>query len=265
MNLLRICYHGDLAALREYIKSNKRDINFIYMFDNIVKYGHMHLIRYLVNNYRSSNIDRMYIKNSILCIAVTYGNISILKYVIKKGADITTNNNQALYYSSLCGHLHIVKYLINKRIYDTKFMSVALVYASQEGRLNIAKYLIKKKVNINDDNGCALRRAVLYGHIDMIKYLVSKGANIHVIDEYALRCSIELEYIYIVKYLLKKGAILNIQHNLITYGVNYLHVSQLLSVCLKKYCLPCCLPCKRFVYIRNKAYRYLIYSPINIK
>ena len=104
------------------------------------------------------------------------GQIDQVKYLVKQGADIHANNNEAL------------------RL------------ASKYGKYDVVKYLVENGAANNDK---ALRLASKYGHIHIVKYLVEQGAvDIHARDK-ALRLAGEYGHIHIVKYLLSSLLISN--------------------------------------------------------
>ena len=109
--------------------------------------------------------------------AAESGNLDILKYLVKKGANIGTSVNYAVSY----GHLDIVKYLVDEK--GAKINDKTVYYAAKSGHLDIVKYLVDEKgAKISDDD---VYNAAYNGHLDVIKYLVEEnGARI---DYYAIK------------------------------------------------------------------------------
>jgi ankyrin repeat protein len=80
--------------------------------------------------------------------AVTSGDLDLVKYLIDKGADINTNDNQALRWTSRCGHLELVKYLVSKGANIHAIDNLDIKWASQEGHLDVVRYL-KNIIKLN--------------------------------------------------------------------------------------------------------------------
>jgi len=127
--------------------------------------------------------------------------LTVIKELVKEGANIHAGKNAALKWASLNGHLEIVKYLIQEGADLHAENNYALRRASLNGHLEIVKYLIQEGADIHAGSEYALRLASQYGHLEVVKYLIKKGANIHAEDEYALRWASENGHLEIVEYL----------------------------------------------------------------
>jgi hypothetical protein len=83
--------------------------------------------------------------------------------------------------------LPVVKYLL-KRGADIEMLSqgkTPLIHATQAGDIKIAGYLLKKGANIegiSDKNNTALIYASFLGNMQMVKFLIGKGANIDYVN-----------------------------------------------------------------------------------
>lgn len=49
--------------------------------------------------------------NNLFLKACKFGNITLAKDCLEKGADVTTDNNQAVRWASENGHLEVVKFI----------------------------------------------------------------------------------------------------------------------------------------------------------
>jgi ankyrin repeat protein len=119
--------------------------------------------------------------------------------------------NKLLFQSSKSGELDIVKYALKKGadIHAGEYTSTsedALALASEYNRLDIVKYLIESGANVNGDNNIALRNASSNGHLEVVKYLVENGANIHDFEEESLVKAAANGHLEVVKYLVERGA-----------------------------------------------------------
>ncbi len=110
------------------------------------------------------------------------GSLDKVKEEVEAGVDIEYTGSRAttaLAEASSNGHLTIVKYLISKGANIETFSEsgTPLLLASYEGHLDIVKYLVEKgagKSVRNDYSGeTALDSAAGNGHLDVVKYLIS--------------------------------------------------------------------------------------------
>ena len=129
------------------------------------------------------------------------GEFSLVKYVLKRGADIHAENDEALQVASANGYLEIVKYLIEHGADIHAREELALGWAAENGHLDIVKYLIERGADIHAIDESALLSAAENGHFEVVKYLVQHGANPHAQDDEALRLARLYGYSDIVRYI----------------------------------------------------------------
>src|SRR6185436_12998676 len=98
-------------------------------------------------------------KDRTITEAAKNGNLVGLKYLVDLGADIHTNNEQALRCSAANGHLELVKYLVNLG------------------------------ADIHADNDRSIYYSASNGHLEVVKYFVDQGADIQTKNEFALHQS----------------------------------------------------------------------------
>ena len=98
------------------------------------------------------------LNNELIDIA-EYGNLEIVKNLIKQGADINAKDddgNTVLMWSSREGHLDIVKFLIDKgadiEIKNSNGESALMINAKSTGSLKVIKYLLDNGADINAEN-----------------------------------------------------------------------------------------------------------------
>ena len=147
--------------------------------------------------------------NKLLLQSSKSGELDIVKYALKKGADIhageyTTTSEDALALASEYNRLDIVKYLIESGADVNGDNNIALRNASTKGHLEIVKYLVENGANIHDYYEESLLKAAANGHLEVVKYLVERGANVNE-DERILELPVKRGYYEIVKYLLEHG------------------------------------------------------------
>ena len=137
--------------------------------------------------------------------AAEYGKLSILKYLIKKGAHYDVNDIKG---AVKFGHLNIVKYLVNLGvdISTPRDVSDLVRLSIERGYFDIYRYLLSKGISIRAGNDIALITAADNGYGDIVVFLLDEGANIHANDDEALISASFKGHINVVKYLVKHGA-----------------------------------------------------------
>ena len=148
-------------------------------------------------------------KESFLKEAAEYGHLEIVKYLVKHGADIHTQNDYALRYATEKGYLDIVKYLVENGADIHANNDFSLRSAADNGHLEIAKYLVEQGADIHALQDFSLRWAATNGHFEIVKYLVEHGADVHAQDDFCLVWPAAKGNLKIVKYLVEHG--INIQ------------------------------------------------------
>jgi ankyrin repeat protein len=125
--------------------------------------------------------------------------VELVEAFIKLGADVHVQDDFALIYASEYGQLDVVKCLIKNGAGLAASPSMALepaaaprpdkvgdiharndnafYWASHNGHLNVVKYLISQGSYIHIDNDSALVCASQYGHLEVVKCLISHGAE----------------------------------------------------------------------------------------
>jgi hypothetical protein len=83
--------------------------------------------------------------DNLLKKASKHGELELVKYCLREGADIHAENDVALKFASMKGHLQVVKYLVSKGADGTKIFNIfgetAIYLASRNGHLEVVQYL----------------------------------------------------------------------------------------------------------------------------
>ena len=153
-----------------------------------IKHKHISIAKILIEN--GALIDR----DSIAQVGAT-GDISLVKLMISKGANIDVSGSTSYYPSALCmasreGKLEMVKFLINNGANPNKIHHIrhnALKEAVVKSQLDVVRYLLKNKANPNIKLG---NETVLYlaiatyiheedydNNYEIIKLLLLYGAD----------------------------------------------------------------------------------------
>jgi ankyrin repeat protein len=160
--------------------------------------SHFEVLRYLVEDQKLNVSAQTDDGNYSLIGAVIGGNLDIVKYLVKNGANLNLKNdtktadykNLSLYGTPLIhavtsDKFSIVRYLIdtgaNVNIKTNSGYS-ALMLAIMFNKFETARYLIDKGADMNDQdaNGyTVLMHAAIQVKFDLVKHLVEKGADVN--------------------------------------------------------------------------------------
>jgi hypothetical protein len=137
----------------------------------------------------------------LLVWAAENGYNNLIKYLLKKGCDVATQNDLPIRKAVLWGRLETVKLLIENGAnpYRGNLADVAATW----GNLEVLKFLKEIGVTTFNISDYALERAAKMGNLAMVKYLVEEcqiPININ-----ALEAAARYERFEIAKYLRIKG------------------------------------------------------------
>ncbi len=124
------------------------------------------------NVYKSSKhlyLTELY--NKILLLSSRYGNLDVVKLMMKKGANDIIS---AADFAAKGGHLNIIKYFIDKGARNFSEMATSAAYYAHG---YIIDYLLEKKYIDKSVLNRSLYYATLGGHLSLIKHLTSLGAE----------------------------------------------------------------------------------------
>jgi ankyrin repeat protein len=79
--------------------------------------------------------------NKLLINACRDGDLELVKYCLREGANIHAQNDFALRWASQNGHIEVVKYLVSQGADIHTFDDLALQWASENGHIEVVKYL----------------------------------------------------------------------------------------------------------------------------
>ena len=127
-----------------------------------------------------------------LIVATADGHTELVKFFIKKGADINRANdfgNTPLHYAAWASDFEAFKYLFDKGANIKAKNSrgqTPLQYSCMGGNFEIMKYCVSKGMDIKakcDDESSLIHWAAYGGNLEMFKYLESEGLNYNTRDK----------------------------------------------------------------------------------
>jgi hypothetical protein len=153
-----------------FIDKMKEEFDYDYTFGNFVTQ---------YNLFKRKKMKYGNEKDALLIYSAREGELSLVIWCLKNGANFHYNN-------VLC-----------------------LREACCEGHLEVVKYLVENNANIHAINDDPLRLASYYGNTLVVKYLVEHGANIHAVNEQSLLCASSRGHLEVVIYLVEHGAVIH--------------------------------------------------------
>lgn len=173
-------------------------------------------------------------KNTPLHYAASSGKLEVVKFLIKKGADLQAKNTYgwtALHSSSYNGYTSISELLITNgiNIEDTDIFGwPPLFRAIQGGHKSMIEFLVERGANINAtdrDGQTPLYLSVVKGEKEIVEYLLKKDAKRALNkgdNETLLHLAASIGIVEIVDLLLKKGENINAKKR---FSITPLHLA----------------------------------------
>jgi ankyrin repeat protein len=165
--------------------------------NNAIITGNLIRLIYLIKKFGITNYD------NALIISVKYGHLHVIRYLVEDcGTDVNIEEDSILYYSVVIGRFDIIQYLIGHglRIHDLPMhdIGIALSECIAGRHIKVFKYLVMHGAALD----IAIRISIEYGELELIEYLLERGAALDV----ALAASIEVGNLELVKYIVGRGA-----------------------------------------------------------
>lgn len=172
MNIVELFLEiGDNSLFK---KSNDR-IKMMMMF--VIKNGHNKIFKYLVEKgFIGMHVDKIFL------YSCKFNNVEIVDCLIKYGANVHVEDNEALKSSVMLGNLEVVKYLKNLINIDN-YKDEMLIAACRNNRPGMVDYLISNGADVKSQDNLALMST---NNLKIIKSLISAGVDIHAQNELTL-------------------------------------------------------------------------------
>ena len=159
------------------------------------------------------SIGEEYTTDNALIKCVEYGKTSFVKFLLKAGANVHANDDEALRLASQNGHKDIVELLLKAGANIHGYDEYALIMSLDNGYKDVVELLLKAGANVHTSRDYPLRLASKNGYIDGVELLLKAGANVHANNDEALRMASLKGYKGIVELLLKAGANVHIKND----------------------------------------------------
>jgi ankyrin repeat protein len=145
--------------------------------------------------------------NQPLRIACGLGNLDMIKFLIKLGADIHASPYGPLYEACKSGHLHVVDFILSQDFSFVKEMRHALEIAASGGHLKIIMALYQKCKG-TDYMMDAMQHGFIHaceeGKVEVAEFLLSRGVDIHFCSDNGLIDTIIKGHLPLLKMLFEK-------------------------------------------------------------
>jgi ankyrin repeat protein len=110
--------------------------------------------------------------------SIESGKISVIRYLVKQGADIHTNIDETLQYSIIKNHINVVKYLVKQGANIHTNIDKTLQTIIQRGCLAILIFVVECGVDIHNNIDEMLQTSIQFRQLEIASYLIKCGANI---------------------------------------------------------------------------------------
>jgi ankyrin repeat protein len=140
-------------------------------------HGKIDIVKYLVK--KGANI-RMFYDSPLMC-AITHNHIQIVKYLVKKGASISDNRGNIFYW--YINSLEILKYIMTFEPDMIYKETGSLLRASEKGDFEMVKYIVNLFIVKNDIENVknipgiekCIKSADVRGHTEIVQYFTGFG------------------------------------------------------------------------------------------
>lgn len=209
MAYLDACFYGDVAKVREIIKSTPNIVKELSLgIEYACQENHIDVVRCLVGE-GNMNIKKEG-KNAII-VSAYYGRTELVKMLIALGADVSTSNHAALILSCKYGHKEIVEFLITNYGDTTPDLNIYLMSACLSGDFETIKFLINMGCDPLSFNHMVIRMCCENGDVQVLEYLKNMGVSFSDSIGQMLCIACKFEHIEIIKFLVENGA--NVHEN----------------------------------------------------
>ena len=167
---------------------------------------------------KNKDIDRITSRYAQICNRY---DIDILKYFIKNGANIHSEQEYIMMTAARRGDIEIVKFLVSDGANIHVQEDIIVFKTAQSGNVELLKYLMDIGIDIHSQNDGAIIEAAKYGNLEMVKFLVSNGLNFEMFNAQnmaqfkdTIHTIINSENMDLAKYLMEHGIDISSEYTL---------------------------------------------------
>lgn len=175
-SLSAACHKGDLDEVKEIIKQGAD----IQSFDNkaILSAGYSNRLE-IVKYLHEQGADIGARNNDLIGDSIKMGNPEILKYCIDNMKNIDISKMpEYLQTATDRGDLENVKLLVENGADVNTDDGEAIINASRYGHLDVVKFFIENGADVNAEDEKPIKNAANNGHIEIVKLLHQNGADL---------------------------------------------------------------------------------------
>jgi ankyrin repeat protein len=162
-----------------------------------IRTGNIPLAIYLI----SKGADIHFMDNFALEVAVQYGNLNMLKWLVEVIKMSLNGRTDLMENAIVYRHPELVRYLADKGVPITTHSLSKIVYT---GDIDLLKYAVSKGADLRADNDKIFQDSPYSKNLDMVKYLISQGVNIHANKDEVLFYAVRASTLDILKYLIEE-------------------------------------------------------------
>jgi hypothetical protein len=168
--------------------------------------GNINVLNYLISKgVKKSAIDNAFSWSmDYNNTSIDYNNTDVAIFLLNHGANIHTDDDNALISATKYNNFSLLKILIGKGADVNARRSDALLIAIEKNKPEIVRLLLENGADVHVDNDLPLHYAV--GKLEINKILIEFGANINTKNSIILRYNAQLGHTDVVRLLLEKGA-----------------------------------------------------------
>lgn len=167
-----------------------------------VKYGHIHIIKWLSGTEYNIIIDPYYAYK----MACKYQYFKAIRLVCKLNIVTTTlSRNWLIQHACRYGHLRLAKWLYDIGCDPTADNNCAIRVACQKGHLRVAKWLYSIGCDPKDNNDCTVKYTAMNGHLAVVQWLCKMGCDPRADDNAAVYLAQENGHRQVYNFLRRIG------------------------------------------------------------
>lgn len=192
---ISLVFSSDISAFLEIEKSSSREQSEISNFFRNAAFDGKYKKVVSLNRQNRHNLQvdsKGPSGETALILAAREGNLAIVKYLLKSGADVNVTDNSksnALFYAAQNGHTKVVKFLIDSgiNVNATNIENLTpIMRPCAKGYVEIVKSLIAAGASVNScrdwHNFTPLMHAIQNGHCEVVRLLLKAGADVNMQD-----------------------------------------------------------------------------------